>query len=162
MGEIAFRPYKESDLNFIRSSWSSSYYRGADYTKFMSPKEFNDQHRPIRDELLLSPNVAIIIACNPNDEDLILGWILVETKEDQFILHYLYVKEVFRREGLGRELVRKAINDNKVQVTHMTGRAQKIIRSFKAKYKDFSFAKKTIMIRDKYYNTLARGISDSK
>lgn len=156
----SLRPHRDTDLNFIQNSWGSSYYKGADFVNFLSPKEFNAQHRPIREELLLNPNVAIIIACNANDEDLILGWILVEKpKGEGLILHYLYVKEAFKGEGIADELIKKALPNKPIMVTHMTDRARKIIRKKTEYFKYFEYAKDTIMVRDKYLQALPR--SDS-
>lgn len=151
------RPYKESDLNLIQNSWGASYYKGSDYTDFISPKEFNKQHRPIREEILKRPNIAIIIACNKLDENQILGWILVEKPESKgLIFHYLYVKEAFKGEGVSRELLKKALPEKPIQVSHMTDKARKIIRKKNQFFKDYYYAKDTFLIRDKYLNALPR------
>lgn len=146
-----------SDLNFIQNSWGSSYYKGAEYVAFMSPKEFNQQHRPIREEILRRPTVAIIVACDTHDEDLILGWVIVEKGSGEgLVLHYLYVKEAFKGEGVADELLKKALPGKPIMVTHMTDRARKIIGKKKAMFKDYVYAPDTIMLRDRYLSTLPR------
>lgn len=154
--DYRLRPYKPSDLNFIQNSWASSYYKGADFVKFMTPREFNQQHRPIRTDILERPSSACIVACGADNEDLILGWILVE-KQEKLILHYLYIKEAFKNEGISKELIEKALPERPVLITHMTDRARKIIGKKKEFFKDFYFAKEPIMIRDKYLSALPRG-----
>ena len=154
---FSLRPYRESDLNFIQNSWGTSYYKGADYVLFMSPKEFHAQHRPIRDKILKKPSAVAIVACDPNDEDLILGWILVEKPPTEgLILHYLYVKEAFKGEGISEELIKKALPDRPIFVSHMTDKARKIIGKKKKYFKDFYYAIDPIMIRDKYLYALPR------
>lgn len=154
---FTLRPYRASDINLIQNSWSSSYYKGAEYVGFMSPKEFNQQHRPIREEILRRPSATIIVACNSKDEDLILGWVLVEKREEPgIVLHYLYVKEAFKGWDVSDELLKKALPDKPIMVTHMTDRARKIIGKKKALFKDYVYAPDTIMLRDKYLGTLPR------
>lgn len=137
-----FRPYKPEDIPFIQNSWGSSYYKGAEYHRFLAPVEFHHYHRPIRERLLLSQNVAIIVACDPSDEDLILGWILVEKphKAQGLILHYLYVKEAFKREKLASRLIDRALPEGPVMFTHLTDRARKLMNFNPDKYSDFFFA----------------------
>lgn len=154
------RPHRASDLNFIQNSWGASYYKGADYVDFLTPNEFNNQHRPIRENLLKRPTTAIIIACDRADEDLILGWVLVEKpKTEGLLLHYLYVKEAFKGEGVSNELLKKALPEKPILVTHMTDRARKIIKKKHEYFKDYFYAPETIMVRDKYLHALPRGES---
>lgn len=151
------RPYRQSDINFIQNSWGSSYYKGAEYSLYLSPREFNEKHRPIREDLLSSPSTALIIACGIEDEDLILGWILIEKPtKDGLILHYLYVKEAFKGEGISDHLLKNALPIKPILVTHMTDRARKIIRKKKDYFKDYYYAKETIMVRDNYLSALPR------
>ena len=152
--DFKLRPYKESDLNFIRNSWAKSYYKGAEYVDFLSPNEFNEKHRPIREEILNRPNIALVVACSANEQDLILGWILVEKPSRGTTLHYLYVKEAFKKEGVFDELLEKTLKDPPVMVTHMTDRASKIIAAKADRFKDFVWSKEQIMLRDKYKHVL--------
>lgn len=155
--DFILRPYRDSDINFIQNSWATSYYKGADFILYLSPKEFNEKHRPIREEILNRPNVAVIVACNSKDEDQILGWIVVEKPRGQgLILHYIYVKEAFKKEGVSYELLKKALPEKPILVSHMTDRARKIIGKKKEFFKDYLFAHDLIMVRDKYLSTLPR------
>lgn len=147
------RPYKKSDLNFIQHSWASSYYKGAEYNHDMSPKEFNDIHRPIRDELLQSPNVTVIIASSKQDEDLILGWMLIEKLNTALILHYLYIKQAFKSEGV-LEIFLSKLPKTEVLVSHMTDRAAKIIGKKHKLFDNYRYSHNTIMLRDKFSKVL--------
>lgn len=151
------RPYRASDSNFIQNSWGASYYKGAEFVTFLSPREFNAQHRLVREEILKSPHTVIIVACGKEDEDLILGWILMQKPKGKgVILHYLYVKEAFKGEGVSEELLKLARLQKPVLVTHMTDRARKIIMKKYEHFEDFTYAEDTIMIRDKYLTALPR------
>ena len=125
-------------------------------TVYVSSEKFNEQHRPIRENILNRPTAAAIIACNKKEEDQILGWMLVEkTKSPGMTLHYIYVKGPFKEWGVSDQLL-KALPDKPVMVTHMTDRARKIIMNKKKDFKDFVYAPNTVMLRDKYLNTLPR------
>jgi hypothetical protein len=147
------RSYRTTDIPFIQNSWASSYYKGAEYDKLMSPQEFNDQHRPVREFLLRQPTVTAIVACDQNDHDLILGWALIERplKIKGLFLHYIYIKEAFKNEGLAKDLIEKSLPEPPIMVTHMTDKARKII---KAKKPDFVYAKDLILVQDKYRHVL--------
>jgi RimJ/RimL family protein N-acetyltransferase len=137
-----FRPYIESDLNFIKSSWASSYYKGANYQDHLSPDEFHSRHRLIRDRILSKPNTAIIICASKElNPEIIMGWVLVERPEKSpgFILHYVYVKQAFKSEGIARELLSLALPQTPVLVTHLTEKASRIMANNKIKYLNFHF-----------------------
>lgn len=138
--EYTFRPYRETDVNFILNSWGSSYYKGANYHYALNPDEFHHFHRPIRERLLYSPNIAIIVCCAADAEDLILGWVLVEkSKPRGLIVHYIYVKEAFKGHGIAKELIERALPDRPVFMTHMTDKARKLMRFDFDKYKEFFY-----------------------
>ncbi len=134
-----YRSYKQEDLNFIQSSWGHSYYSGAGYKQFLAPEEFHYHHRPIREKILKSPNVAIIVCAAEFDPETILGWICVEQprKTNAMILHYIYVKAAFKHEGIAKELIKRAINRDLVFMTHMTEKAARIIRKRPATYENY-------------------------
>lgn len=137
-----FRPYVQDDVNFIQSSWGHSYYSGSSYKDLLAPKEFHERHRPIRDRILARPNVAIIVCVSKEYPDTILGWILVEkppAPPDGFrgiFLHYLYVKEAFKKEHIATELIDLVATPSKlVLYTHITEQAGRIMGELRMKDK---------------------------
>lgn len=153
------RPYKNEDIPFIQNSWGSSYYKGAAYNSYLSPKEFNAKHRPIREQILRKPNTAIIVACSTSDEDLILGWMIIEKpmKAKGLLFHYIYIKEAFKNENLAQAILKNGLPDSPVMITHMTDRARKIIKkklATSSMFQGFFYAPDLIMVRDKYLNIL--------
>lgn len=124
-----YRPYTTDDLNFIQSSWGSSYYKGQEFHLWMSPQTFHHYHRPIRDQILSRPTLAIIICCSKLDPDQIIGWIAVEAIPDveQMIVHYLYVKKIYKGEGIAQDLFNRAVITRPVFFSHMTDRGNKIL-----------------------------------
>jgi GNAT superfamily N-acetyltransferase len=139
----SFRPYEADDRNFISNSWDNSYYTGANYNLYLKQGEFNNRHRPIREKFFANPNTAVIVCCSKKEPGLIIGWIAVEKMNDLLVLHYLYVKEMFKGEGVARELLRVAypVEKDREQIvfTHLTEKAS-LIKIKKNKYKYFFYA----------------------
>lgn len=128
--EYNFRPYVQDDIPFILSSWSNSYFSGANYKKAVSPEGFNKYHRRIRENYLDRPTAAVIVCCATEDNNLILGWIAVEKPEEDehLILHYIYVKDAFKGNGIAKELLTMAHVSDKIVYTHKTDRAEMIMK----------------------------------
>jgi GNAT superfamily N-acetyltransferase len=101
---VVLRPVRESDLNFIRSSWLKS-YRPL-YTMVPNPVYYAVYHGVV-EGLLARPTSRTVVACASDHDDHILGYACAEPTEQRF--HWAYVKEPFRRIGIGRALVRDAL-----------------------------------------------------
>lgn len=67
------------------------------------------------DRILTSPDTVTNIACLPNDEDVILGYAVFQPK----ILHYVFVKEAFRENGIAKSLV-APVRQTLTSYTHRT------------------------------------------
>lgn len=87
------------------------------------------------------------MCCAKENENLIIGWIAVEEipqDSESFLdmsnvlLHYVYVKEAFKRMGIASELYKK-INPSgkKILYTHETDKSLKIIKT--KRYDNFYF-----------------------
>lgn len=138
--EYLFRSYKEEDIPFIQSSWGSSYYSGISYRQLITPDEFHKFHRPARERFFSRPTATAIVCCGAKDRDLILGWLALEKPAASIIIHYIYVKEAFKEEKIASELLNGISSQGEVLFTHLTEKAQKIIRNNKDKYRRFVFA----------------------
>lgn len=125
--EYFFRPYNEQDLNFISSSWGKSYYDNSDYERVMTEPQFDKYHRPKRTKILNNKDSTILICASKNDPYLIIGWICLTHLSDQkgTILHYLYVKEAFRKLKIAEELLE--LLSTPVLVTHLTKKGKNIL-----------------------------------
>lgn len=105
------------------------------------PEEFHYHHRPIRENILKKPDIAIIVCVSKEDGDTILGWILVEKpkKTNAMILHYIYVKQAFKSEGLANELIKRSLTGPLVLMTHMTEKAARIMHKKNERFRDYLF-----------------------
>jgi GNAT superfamily N-acetyltransferase len=105
-----FNPVKDSGL--IYSSYPKGVYYAAQepinphnehkeaeqYQKFKS-FWFKDFYSKVKDQLV---NSKVLIACMSDDPDTILGYAIVSSKA----LEFVYVKELFRNQGVARLLLK--------------------------------------------------------
>jgi hypothetical protein len=108
-----YRPATEGDYGLVVSSWVSSY---RPQIKWL-PKPFYD--RIYREAVAKAlEKYAVIVACDPSNEDTIMGWCCGD--KHQSILHYVFVKSLFRRLGVASGLLDDCFADNRVTITHHT------------------------------------------
>ena len=133
---FTYRPYEPQDVNFIQSSWGSSYYKGGEFHKWLTPDTFHNYHRPIREKILSQPTLAIIVCCSSEDKNQIIGWIAVEPlyMTDKFIVHYVYVKQLYKGEGIAKDLFHRSVPHKPIYFSHMTDKAWKILAKHEGDY----------------------------
>ena len=111
---VHLRPGKAADLNFILSSWLQSYRIGM---KNISNAVYYDNMRPLAMKVLECSSV--LIACAPDDEDQILGFVVFRRQYDLAIVSYLYVKQSHRKLGIADHLFQHAAAGDEVTIaTH--------------------------------------------
>lgn len=116
MLEVEIRPALPDDLNLVRKSWMRS-YRKAEAMQGVSDATY-DQQMPERiARLIQSPRVQVLVASPPGDTLTAFGFIVASPPDT---LHYLWVKESWRRMGIARRLVSHALPDGIARFTHLT------------------------------------------
>ena len=100
-------------MPFVFSTWLKN-FRDSAHPHLARPDYFAGEHRLI--ELLVSRGAAVLLACDCDDATQLLGWICHEVNT----VHYLYVKQVFRKLGIGRKLLSQAGIKQPFRVTHWT------------------------------------------
>lgn len=88
------RPY---DLPFVLSSWMQS-HREEGANALMDNDAYFAAVKPRLIEIL--SRSPVLVASNPEDPWQVYGWIAAEPD----VLHYVYVKSVYRKFGIGRQL----------------------------------------------------------
>ena len=120
------RPAQESDRGFIFSTWMNALYYGNRWRKDsekvpgapidlygeMDEKLFFQCYRQVIDKILSKKTTSAVIACLSDDADSILGYAITEPE----VLHFVFVKEAWRRIGIAKAIVP---SDTKL-VTHLT------------------------------------------
>lgn len=115
---VSVRDMREGDLNFIRSSWLRSNARTVPQALVPSDAYF-ELHWEVAMGLLERPAVRCVMATDPNDDDHLVGWACGEPAgaARRPLLHFAYVKKPFRRHGVARLLVERAVGAQLRDVT---------------------------------------------
>lgn len=87
---------------FIKTSWLRS-YRYADWVQGIESDAYYTGHSQIV-ERLLDGSICAVAQHRTNTEQL-YGFACGDRIGDKFVLHYVYVKSPFRRNGIGKALV---------------------------------------------------------
>lgn len=110
---IAVRDYSpETDKNFVYSTWLRGCYYGSDFYGSIHKDTFFKEYGKFLDQLLARPGTELKVACLLSDPDTILGYACYKGST----LHWVYVKEVFRKKGIATQLIPANIST----ITHIT------------------------------------------
>ena len=112
----------ESDRNFIYSTWLRGLYYGNDWFKEIPSDIFYKNYQLVIDEILKRPKTQISITCLIDDKDVILGYSVFE----ESTLHYIFVKDSWRKMGIAKMLAPNPIT----VCTHLTS----VGKNLKKKY----------------------------
>lgn len=120
---ILIRAATLSDKNFIYATWLQGLYHGNDWFKEIPQDLYFENYQKVIDRILNRDSVFLTVACLKEDQDVVLGYAVLDRKQNKNILHWVYVKEAWRKIGLAKDLVPLKIDE----VTHLTkmGRAVK-------------------------------------
>lgn len=111
------RQAKSDDVNFIYSTWLRCYKHDSPLTKYTKREVFFEAHQKLLDKILTKKEIKVAVAVSKDDDDLIFGFLAYEPK----IIHFVYVKEPFRKEGIARKLIEsQGIDPNECKASHLT------------------------------------------
>lgn len=102
----AVRAAVESDLPLIVHSWVQEMRHASTARGIPDQVYFPEQRRLV---LGLLQRAAVVVAHNPDDEHHVYGVACVEGGGPTPVLHWLYVKSVYRQVGLGGALLDHAL-----------------------------------------------------
>lgn len=128
---VLIRESLESDTNFILSSWLKS-FRNSQAVRGMDNEEYFTGQELVIKKILHKSITKVIV--NPEDEDQILAYMTVETKNHKAIVHYIYVKQTFRGFGLATKLIKAFALHDPIYFSHMTPAAKHLSKKHNAKY----------------------------
>jgi GNAT superfamily N-acetyltransferase len=96
--------------------------------------EFKAQHRPLIEAAL--QRGACIVACNPEMDNHVYGYCVGELRDGLQLLHMVYVRNTFRRFGLGSEMMARMFprfKEEPIIHTHETRAARHFRRRWNMK-----------------------------
>lgn len=130
--EIAVRYANELDIDFITSSWLKS-FRDGYFNATVGNDVYFNQHHKILERLI--PQSVVLVACNANQPSQIFGWMCFQVVDRHLVLHYVYVKDFFRKMGVARRLFNYVMASdeldlikNRVLTTHQTFKSKNFIK----------------------------------
>lgn len=92
---------KDSEINFILSSWLLGYRKSRATIGVANNLYFKGQEALIRSILERS---SCLVLRDSNDPDLLYGYIVVESLGKIPVTHWLFIKDVFRNFGFAKKL----------------------------------------------------------
>ena len=100
--QAKLRKAQETDVSFIFKNWLAS-HRYSDECKRMNNEVYYRRFKSILTKILTDSD--IMICCNPEDENQNYGFICFKMIDDIPVIHYVYVKYLFRHHGLCKLMI---------------------------------------------------------
>ena len=133
---VKFRPLdfaNSSEVGFVYKSWLGSYKNHADVTPY---SVYRQTYQAYLDRIIKRDECLVVLAVHPEHSDQIFGFICVEKNSPT--VHYVYVKEDYRRTGVGSDLlefVSQGNDSGEFSYTFNTSLGRKFLRPRGGKYK---------------------------
>lgn len=113
-GLYSIRLATPSDENFVVATFLRSVYHDSSWFSMIPEQIFMSVYRSVIKRLFaLTDKYITVIACLPEDPDIILGFSIVNLEGT--VLHWVYVKKKWRRYGIASKLIPPTITT----VTHL-------------------------------------------
>ena len=117
------RDYKPEDKAFIMATFLRGLYYGDSWFSLVPKDIFMANYKLIAEALLSKHQVKV--ACLCEDKDVILGYSILS--KDFSTIHFIFVKTLFRKQGIGRAL----LPSQPTCVTHLTTLGKSLLPKFK-------------------------------
>lgn len=119
---IAVRGAVATDIPLLTNAWLKSYREGYMPSAVSNTVYFAEHHKLLEE---IIPRCETVVACNGEDPDQVFGFVTWELYDNIALIHYLYVKHVYRKLGVGTRLVRLVLAPDGVAkdvilTTHLT------------------------------------------
>lgn len=93
----------DTDLGFVKDSWRGTFHLGGYGAQDAEREHYHEEMTRLFERLFKRDRsrVRIRVACDPKDQDSILGFAVTSGDE----LHFVYVRQDFRKLGVARALL---------------------------------------------------------
>jgi len=122
---ISVRGYHPDDEAFIFQTWLQGLYHGNSLFNLIDHDIYFTNYRKVIESLLKTAQVSV--ACLKDDPEIILGYSISQGTK----LHWVHVKEAWRKIGIAKEL----LPPNFDTVTHVTTVGENILKNKKSDIK---------------------------
>lgn len=110
---VTVRDAEEGDSPFIYATWLKGLRFGNDTFGQIDQTIYFDKYHEVIEKILHLPTTVVAVACLKDERDVILGYSILGYPKT---LHYVHVKQAWRRFGIGTMLVPKDLDTT----THVT------------------------------------------
>ena len=97
---LTLRPAEPNEIRLIKNSWFNSFRRNSKLGRTLRPDLFDKGENTVIEQLIT--RFPPVIAVFPSVPDEVVGWVCREFTRP--VGHFIYVKQAFRRLGIGRTL----------------------------------------------------------
>jgi GNAT superfamily N-acetyltransferase len=111
--DFQVRPVATGETDFVYSSWLNS-YEDSPFARGIRKSIYFDRQRRLINSISARGG-KLLVATHPEAPDAVLGWVCVE--EPDFV-HYVFVKQAWRRMGVASLLLEQA--SARFKYTHRT------------------------------------------
>jgi GNAT superfamily N-acetyltransferase len=134
--QVRIRKATENDIPFIFSSWLKS-YRDSVFASNITTTIYYNEHHKVIERLLKS--CQVYVACNDLQVDELYGFICAEEVEGILVIHFTYVKQIYRNLGVGSSLLNVFNHSADVATlyTHATKMSVKLINKYRLVYSPY-------------------------
>ena len=109
---VELRSVRKQDIPFILATWLRGLRFGNNWYKLIHKHVYFTVYHAVIEQILEKPQTTVTIACLKDDPDVILGFVVYENAR----LHWVYVKQAWRKIGIAKSLVPDTIT----VVSHLT------------------------------------------
>ena len=106
MSDFTIRPMQPSDAGFIYKAWLEGYWPHFPGNVIISKSEFMQRWHGVVEKILADPQTRTVVAHVEGQPDMLLGFAC----DGASCLHWAYVKQAFRKMGIGRGLTAGCFN----------------------------------------------------
>ncbi len=114
IGLFNTRLAKDTDKNFVLATFLRGLYYGESLFSEMPKDLFMNKYKHVVQALINDPNTEVVVACLPEDSDVILGYSIVSKNKET--LYWVFVKAAWRRKGVAKSLIAQ----NPKYIAHLT------------------------------------------
>ncbi len=102
---IKIRSERDSDTSFIMATWLRGLYYGNTWFREIDKDIFMDTYHQAITVLLKKSTTEVKVAVLKDDPEVILGYSVLDQGHPNTVLHWVFIKEAWRKMGIARALI---------------------------------------------------------
>lgn len=112
------RNFVESDRDFVTKSLLFSFMNGSKEIQKINRDSYMQAHNKTVNKLL--DRCDCLIVCDPEQADLIYGFVIYENLSKFDIIHYMYARKDFRKHGFIKQCLEQIHKTENLALSHLT------------------------------------------